>query len=321
MRAFVCVLLFCACKTPIADRGGEVPVTATATAGALVITNCTDPLRGDAHGVTPLYLVDPSSGAVRRWLPPDYRGALNQFRASANTPALFYLEEKEGPPQTFHAELRSLSPSGKVELVDANPGRGNYLVAGDGRHRMIAADASLEWRALDGKLEKTLQAPALIGRFFPSEDGARALLQLDEGIQLVSEHGTTGLVEKIQLIAAAWHGRAFAFVATADHESAGLWIARDGGAPNPVGLPVRRQDLLSRWLDRPGPPTAPIAVAWSPDGDSLYLLSNHESECWSGGRDIPSGCERAPYRLSLDGKLTRVSPRAFACNSLFVISG
>src|SRR5262249_720399 len=46
-------------------------------------------------------------------------------------------------------------------------------------------------------------------------------------------------------------------------------------------------------------------------GEGLVVLSNHGSECWWGGRDNPSGCYWALYRLPPEGgPPTRLLPRA-----------
>jgi hypothetical protein len=97
-----------------------------------------------------------------------------------------------------------------------------------------------------------------------------------------------------------------------------LWLVSLDGNRRLLPLPPRPPPgLLARWLEMPREATALSAVTWL-DGE-LVIFSNHESECWSGGQDIPGGCERALYRLSLDGKLKRISPRAFRCRSLEVM--
>jgi hypothetical protein len=313
------LLLLCACaKGTVADPGTAVPIVHAAPTGALVVTGCTDALPGDANGVEPIYLVDPATGAVSRWR-PDGLGRVTTLRSSSRTPALFLLDE----------QLRSLAPDGSLRVVDAKPDWRANPVGSDGAHRMVITDDAFEWRTFDGKVERRLPVSGTTDRVFPSLAGERAVTELAESVSLVDAHGTTTLLPHALVLSASWSldGARVALVTTplyngaqpADGEAA-LWRADlDGSAPRRLLLPARpKPDLLSRWLDLPQNATAASAVVWTRDG--LAILSNHGSECWSGGQDIPAGCERALYRLPVGGGAPkRISPRAFRCRDLFLL--
>jgi hypothetical protein len=309
-------LIACA-KRPIADPGGPVGLTRTATPGAFVVTDCPDGLDGDDGGVSPLYLVDPSTGAVTRWLPDTLPGGASMV-SSASTPALFFESQ---------LKLWSLSPDGTVRVIDESPGHEESRFSSDGAHRMVIVEKTVEWRTLDGKVERTFVLPDFPNRIFPAPSGERAVTQIRETTSLVDARGATTLLDHQQLIAAAWSPdgsqvalatEPLAYGATPVDNRAFLWRAKlDGTDAVQLSLPPRPgPDWLSRLLDLPQPATAVRALVWTQGG--LVIMSNHESECWSGGRDIPGGCYWALYRVAPEGgEVKRISPRAFRCQSLF----
>jgi hypothetical protein len=165
---------------------------------------------------------------------------------------------------------------------------------------------------------------ATVGGRFAGKRGEIAQREYD--VVLAHDGATSVLFERTLLVSAAWtpDGARAALVtmtylggAQPADGATSLWLlSLEGSAVQPLPLPARPRDLITRWLDLPYDATAVSAVAWL--GDDLVLFSNHESRCWSGGQDIPGGCERALYRRSPDGKLKRISPRAFGCRSLEV---
>jgi len=317
MRLATLALCACACaKGPVADPGSPVGVTHKAAPGVFVVMNCPDALAGDDGGYSPLYLVD-ATGGVTRWVPDPLPGGESNL-SSASTRALFF---------DAMLKLWSLSPDGTVRVIDESPSRDESRFSSDGTHRMVIVEKTAQWRAIDGGVEHTFVLPDFPNHIFPAPSGERAVAQLRDAASLVDVGGATTLLDHQLLIAAAWSpdGKEVALVteplaggATPADERALLWRAKlDGTAPVQLSLPARPgPDLLSRVLDLPQTATAVRGLVWTSEG--LVILSNHESECWSGGRDISSGCYWALYRLSPEGGVPkRISPRAFRCQSLF----
>ncbi len=315
------LLTLCSCAT-VADPGLPVGVTHTAAPGALVVTNCPAALDGDNGGPSPLYLVDPSTGAVTRWVPDALPEGVS-MQSSAGTPALF-----------FDAALKlwSLSPDGSVRVIDEKPGHDESRFGSDGTHRMVIVEKTAEWRTLDGKVERTFVLPDFPNHIFPAPTGEWAVTQIRNATSMIDARGATTLLDHQHVIAAAWSpdGKQVAFVthpiengATPVDEPAFLWRAKpDGAAPVQLSLPARPgPDLMSRLFDRQQLATAVQGLVWTSEG--LVILSNHESECWSGSRDTSERLlRRALYRLSPDGGAPkRISPRAFRCQSLFQLQG
>jgi hypothetical protein len=314
------MLALCVCACVTADPGGLVGVTHTAPAGAFVVANCMEKLDGDEGGPSPLYLVDSATGAVTRWVPdPLPPGA--DIRSSAGTPALFLDAMRK---------LWSLWPDGTVHEIGEHATLDENRFASDGAHRMVIVQKTVEWRTLDGKLERTFVLPDFPTHVFPAPSGERAVGQMRDATVLVDARGATALLDNQHVIAASWSpdGAQVAFVtvpvakgATPPDDRALLWRAKlDGAAPVQLSLPERPRDLVWSVLGRPQTATAVSGVVWASEG--LVIMSNHESECWWGGRDSYSGCYQALYRLPPEGgEPKRISPRAFRCQALFQLQG
>lgn len=317
MRLAIVALLACGCvKSTVADPGTLVTTTHRAPLGSLVVMNCPESLAGDDAGYSPLYLVD-ATGAVTRWVPDTMpEGAENL--SSASTSALYF---------DAMSKLWSVTPDGKVHLLDESPSRDESRFSSDGTHRMVVSEKTLEWRTLDGGVERSFVLPEFPNHFYPAPNGDRAVAQLKESPSLIDAHGATPLLDHHQLIGAAWSpdGKEIALVtqplaggAIPLDDRALLWRAKlDGSAPVQLALPARPgPGLIDRVLGVPQTATAVRALVWTDEG--LTVLSNHESECWWGGRDNPSGCYWALYRLPPEGGTPkRLSPRAFRCQALY----
>ncbi|MFT3839003.1 MAG: hypothetical protein QM723_18630 [Myxococcaceae bacterium] len=317
MRLAMVALLACGCvKSTVADPGTAVTTAHTAPAGALVVMSCPEALAGDDGGYSPLYLVD-AAGAVTRWVPdPLPEGAENL--SSASTPALYF---------DAMLKLWSLTPDGKVHLLDESPSRDESRFSSDGAHRLVVSEKNLEWRTLDGGVEHRFELSEFPSHVYPSPNGERAVAKLKDTTALIDAHGPATLLDHQLLIGASWSpgGKEVALVtqplaggATPVDDRALLWRAKlDGSAPVPLALPARPgPGLIDRVLGVPQTATAVRGLVWTDEG--LAILSNHESECWWGGRDNPSGCYWALYRLPPEGGTPkRLSPRAFRCQALF----
>jgi hypothetical protein len=315
MRLATVALCLCACVT--ADPGGLVGVTHVAPPGSFVVATCMEKLDGDEGGSgSPLYLVDSATGAVTRWEPdPLPPGA--DILSSAATPALFL---------DAMLKLWSLSPDGTVHQIGEHPTRDENRFGSDGAHRMQIVQKTVQWLTFDGKVERTFVLPDFPTHIFPAPSGERAVAQMRDATVLVDARGATKLLDNQGVVAASWSpdGQQVAFVTFPlangaqpldDREL--LWRTKvDGSAPMRVALPERPRDFVWSVLGRPQQATAVKGVVWANEG--LVIMSNHESECWWGGRDSYSGCYEALYRLPPEGgDPKRISPRAFRCQSLY----
>jgi len=312
-------------RSPVPDPGTSVAKTKTTAPTALVVAGCTDPLRGDSTPGAPLYVLDPASGSVSRWAPDGLPDAVLTQCSSATTQALFFTYEKpnEGPV------LAALEADGQIRLVDPKPSRAYARMAMDGSHRMVFSENALQWRRLDGTLAHEIPLHAPTDRFFPSPDGEATVTQREDAVVIARRSSEVRLFEGMLLGDAAWSpdGKRLAAIVTKVTNGATpvdgateLWLLdADGTKPTLVALPARPQPRPPwSWIPDRRFATAAYAAAWAPDGETVAILSNHESECWSGGRDIPGGCEAAVYRVAASGTLLgRISPRAFRCGQLF----
>jgi hypothetical protein len=321
MRAGLLTLCLCACTcATVADTGKPVGTTHTAPMGALVVTNCPSALDGDDGGYSPYYLVDASTGAVTRWVPDTLPGGTDII-SSAETSAL-YMDGR--------LKLWALSPDGTVRVIDEHPTRDETRFASDGTHRSMVVDKTVQWRTLDGKIERTFVVPDFPHHVFPASNGERAVGQIRDNTVLIDARGATPLLENQHVIAAGWSpdGTQVALVTipvaspSPLRDRRLLWRAKlDGTAPVPLPLPERPgPGLVDRVFGVPQMATAVSGVVWTNEG--LVILSNYESECWWGGRDGNDGCYWALYRLPPEGGTpTRISPRAFRCQQMFRLQG
>jgi hypothetical protein len=318
MRLLVLTLCLCACaNSPIADPGAAVGKTHDAALGSFVLSSCLSALEGDDGGSGwAMYVVSPE-GAVSRWVPDALPGGTD-FLSSAATPALF---------MDAQLKLWSLLPNGTVQLVDESPGREESRFGADGAHRLVTVEKKAQWRNLDGGVERTFTFPDFAHHLYPSPNGERAIAQMNDDTVLVDERGVSVVLALQTLYTAAWSpdGKEVAIAtipvvngAQPLDERGMLWRAKlDGTAPVQLPLPARPgPGLIDRVLGVPQYATAVHGVVWAKEG--LVILSNHESKCWWGGRDLSSGCEWALYRLAPEGGAPkRLSPRAFQCQQMF----
>jgi hypothetical protein len=310
------LLCLCACVKTISDPGTPVSTTHSAPPGSVVVADCIERLLGDDGGYSPYYLVDPK-GAVTRWTPDELPGGAEIIN-SASTSAV-YLDAM--------LKLWAVTPDGAVHLLDENPTRGDSRISTDGTHRMLIVEKTAEWRTLDGGVEHTFTLPGHAIHVFPSPSGEHAVAQIEEQTALIDSRGATTLLDHQLMVRAAWSpdGKEVALVtapyangAIAAGDRRLLWRAKlDGTAPVQLPLPERPgPGLIDRVLGVPQSATGVEGLAWTRDG--LVLLSNFETECWWGGRDSPSGCFWALYRLPPEGGMPkRISSRAFQCQAMF----
>jgi hypothetical protein len=194
----------------------------------------------------------------------------------------------------------------------------------DGGH----ATAAVTHRA-DGSVGAPIDLPGIVDQAsFPSPAGDSVIAVVGNRVRLVGAAGDRQLFDRdvYVLRQAAWDSAGTSVLLLLAPLVAGglagpkeLWeIDLSSFTSHAIHLPPRPPvGVVASHLGEKTLPSEVMAAAWSPSGRRMALLTNHETECWRGGQDIPAGCAYAVYEASQSGtELRRLSPRAFHCREL-----